>query len=244
MTASLTARVCVVALVACAQAGGSSPPGDGHQDADPDADARAIDAPGEVVVDAAIDAPGATQVTLSQTGNETVNGDVSFACIAGTDATYEASWYRVFRLADAAITGGFRVTAVTFGVASSFGLPPVQIRVGTYAGAFVPPPDRLDTALITPLASATFTVPYTTWEAPTTFTVPITANVPALSQVIVEVFAPDLTGPYKQFVLGSTDAPETVPGYARAPVCGDVQPRKTTLILPGGHAVITVSGTH
>jgi len=238
-----------VTLSACANAGGGGNPGDD----DPQLDAfRPIDAP-TVTTDGQmtdapppIDMPSATPVTLSQTTSDLIGASNSLACGNGDGSTAENSWYRVYRLADAGITGGLRVNSVTFGVQDASGMPAVQVKIGTYAGTITPPPTQLDTAQITPLASATFNVPNTLPSATTTVTVPIVANVPPLSQMIVEVFAPNLAGTGKYFYLGGNSAGESRPAYLRAPsgACATPQPRTTTALgFATSHLVISVSGT-
>ncbi|MDX2087430.1 MAG: hypothetical protein SFX73_06260 [Kofleriaceae bacterium] len=235
-----------LALAACAQAGGQ-PSGDD----DPNVDApRRGD--GSITDDTLqIDAPpldmGLTPITLSQTTVDSIGAQNSVACGNADDSTAENSWYRVFRLADAGIPTGLRINSVTFGVQEASGLPAVQVKIGTYAGNLSPTPTQLDTALITPLAAETFNVPNTAPTATTSVTVPIAANVPALSQVIVEVFAPDLMGTGKYFYIGGNSAGESKPSYLRAPSggCATPQPRSTSSLgFPTSHLVIKVSGSY
>ena len=234
----------LVGLVACASAGvDSGDDGSGRIDAAPGTDARddaaQPDAPGP-------DA-GPIDVTLTQTTSSSVGSNNSIACGNPDGTTAENSWYRVFRLADANITTGLRVVAVTFGVQESLGMPGVQVKIGTYAGNLQPPPSQLDTGLISPLTAVTFNVPNTTSTVPMAVTVPIIANVPALSQMVVEVFAPDLNGTSKYFYLGGNNAGESKPGYLRAPsgACATPQPRSTSVLgFPMSNLVISVSGTH
>jgi hypothetical protein len=246
------ALLLMLALGACAKAGAGQPAGDDQPP--PDAPNPPIDAPDDP--DAPIDAPpidaGPTTVTLTQTPTPTISTTASFACYDSV-STREASWYRVYRLADAGIVGGMHVTAVTFGVSSSSGLVPVQIKVGTYAGTLSPYPAQLNTSQITPLASASFTVPNTD-GTPTTATVPISANVPALGQLIIEIYAPTLETTGKRFFLGATTSPETEPGYLRAPDCGATSPRQAPSFsnptadpptnFDNSHFIIDVTGTY
>lgn len=235
------------AFAACASAGVGGDDGNpGTVDARPPVDASSdgdlplIDAP-------MIDAPGPTSVTLTQTTSSMIGSDNSIACGNPDGTTAENSWYRVYRLADSNITSGLRVSAVTFGVQESVGSPAVQVKIGTYSGNVMPPPAQLDVALISPITAATFNVPDTLPAAAMTVTVPIVANVPALSQMIVEVFAPNLNGTSKYFYLGGNNAGESKPGYLRAPsgACATPQPKTTTALgFPTSNLVITVSGTH
>jgi hypothetical protein len=235
-----------VGLVACASAGVNGGGGDDGS--------ATIDAPvpkDGPIVDGEIDAPeidaGPMDVTLTQTTSGSVGSNNSIACGNPDGTTAENSWYRVFRLADANITNGLRVVAVTFGVQESSGTPAVQVKIGTYSGNVQPPPSQLDTALISPITAVTFNVPNTTSTAPMSVTVPIIANVPALSQMIVEVFAPNLNGTSKYFYLGGNNGGEAKPAYLRAPsgTCATPQPKSTTVLgFPMSNLVISVSGTH
>jgi hypothetical protein len=238
----------LVGLVACASAGvngGGGDDGSGSSaiDARPPDDGR-IDGP---TIDAAVVDSGPVDITLTQTTSAMVGSNNSIACGNPDGTTAENSWYRVFRLADANITNGLRVVAVTFGVQESLGMPAVQVKIGTYSGSLVPPPSQLDTGLISPIAAVTFNVPNTTSTAPMAVTVPIIANVPALSQMVVEVFAPNLNGTSKYFYLGGNNLGEAKPAYLRAPTgtCATPQPKSTSALgFPMSHLVISVAGTH
>ena len=194
--------------------------------------------------DAGIDGPVA--VTLSQNTGTTIGSANSVTCGNTDGTTAENSWYRVFKLSDDGIVNGFHVTAVTFGVQEATGMPAVLVKIGTYAGALTPSPTQLDTGLITPLAAMSFNVPMTFATAATTMTVPISANVPPLSQLIVEIFAPNQSGTSRYFYLGGNASGETRPSYLRAPggTCATPQPATTaSLGFPTSNLVITVSGT-
>lgn len=239
----------LVCAAACAAAGTNGGAGSGDDQPVIDA-ATAIDArpPGDAAVGG--DAPSAdaapVAVTLSQTTGATIGSNNSVACGNPDGTTAENSWYRVWKLADEGVVGGFHVTAVTFGVQEAIGSPIVQVKIGTYAGTLTPPPALLDTGLVTPITATTFNVPTTLNTATTTVTVPISANVPALSQLIVEVFSPNFSGTSKYFYLGGNSLGETRPGYLRAPggACATPQPKTTTALgFPMSNLVITVSGT-
>jgi hypothetical protein len=242
--------VAIVVAAACASAGKEN--GGGSNPDGPQADA-ATDSGGGGGTDATVTIDGPmidaapVAVTLTQNTNGTMIGSASsIACGNNTTGdTRENSWYRVFKLADHNIVGGFHVTAVTFGVQEASGSPQIQVKIGTYSGNITPPPATLDTGLVTPINAATFTVPNTVSTAATTVTVPITANVPALSQMIVEVFSPDFNNLGRYFYLGGNANGETKPAYLRAPTCGEALPKTTAALgFPTSNLVITVSGTH
>ncbi|NLG63538.1 MAG: hypothetical protein GX539_14970 [Candidatus Cloacimonetes bacterium] len=203
-------------------------------------------------MDADIDAPpppvdtGPTHVTLSQTTETTLSGN-SIACgITAQDTTSENSWYRVFRLADAGVTRELSVISVSFGVQSAVGQPEIQVKLGTYAGSTQPPPGVLDTTLITPLNSASVTVPNLTNMM---VNVPVSATVAADAKLVVEVFAPDLAEVGKFWLAGAA-GDESAPAYMRAPTCDITQPTQVPTIAananlsPVPRFVITVQGTY
>ncbi len=238
----------LIGLVACASAGvgGGGDDGSGAEIDAPVPKDASHDAP-DVDVDAPGPDAGPISVTLTQTTSDMVGSNNSIACGNPDGTTAENSWYRVYRLADSNITNGLRVVAVTFGVQESTGMPAVQVKIGTYSGSIQPPPSQLDTGLISPITAVTFMVPNVASTAPMTVTVPIIANVPPLSQMIVEVFAPNLNGTSKYFYLGGNSLGEVKPAYLRAPsgACATPQPRSTTVLgFPTSNLVIGVSGTH
>jgi len=190
-------------------------------------------------------------VTLSQTSSQALSSSSSIACSNNADnTTAENSWYRVFRLADAGVTGELDVISVSFGVQDAAGLPAVQVKLGTYSGTTQPAPTQLDTSLITPLNAVTYNVPNITNTAPMTVNVPISATVPAGAQLVVEVFSPDLAGTGKMFWIGGNTGGETAPAYVRAPACSIAQPQSVPVVAanaglnPPPNLLITVQGMH
>ena len=236
-----------LALAACASANDAPQPipgNDARVDGPPGVDGSVTDA------GAGIDGPPADAAIpmfkLSQTTTNTSLPNGSVACRNSVDnTTADNGWYRVFRLADEGITGGARIIAVSFGVQQATGFPTVQIKIGTYSGSVQPPPATLDTALITPLAETSYVVPTVTTSATQFVTVPITANVPALSQVIIEIAAPDLLNTSKSFRLGANTDGEDAPAYLKSVTCGNLVPETpASLGYPGRHFVITATGTN
>ncbi len=89
-------------------------------------------------------------------------------------------------------------------------------------------------------------MPNTVTTATTSVTVPVSANVPALGQMIVEVFSPDASGTGTFFYLGGNSLGESKPAYLRAPTgaCATPQPKTTAALgFPTSNLVITVNGT-
>lgn len=235
-----------LSMTACAQGGRPSVAGDDGSTGD-DGSNTPIDArpPVDTIT---IDAPP-MMVTLSQNTSATVGGTNSFACQqASTQTTGDNQWYRIFRLADAGIVGGLVVNSIAFGVQDSSGMPTVTVKIGTYSGAINPAPDLLDTTLITPIAMATYTVQNIAPTAPQLITVPIMANVPALSQLIAEVDAPDLRAMGKRFWIGGNAAGQSAPAWVQTVVCNTPQPKNITSATgfnaPNSQVIIQVNGTY
>jgi len=185
--------------------------------------------------------PDALQMsTLTQTADTTIATASSIACGAN-GATAENSWYRVFQLPMHGVTGPFAVTNVAFAVQESGGTQSVQVKLGTYGGAIGG--NSLDTGLITPLNSATVTVPAS--ASPQMLSTPITGTVPAGGKLVVEIFSPDHSGTTTHFYLGASAGTETAAAYLRAPDCMATQPVAVKqLNASTGSLIITVSGTH
>jgi hypothetical protein len=225
-----------LALAGCAAAGRPETP-DGH----------VVDAPRSMIVDGPPDA-SARAVTLAQTTSSTVVQGNSFACNQSmTFYTDENSYYRVFPLADANVTGPLHVESVQFLVeqakAGSGGQQPATINLGIYAGTL--DAVTLDTTQVVSLASAPLQIPDGTG---TTVVVPIVADVPAGSDLVVELHVPDGTTAHNIFFFGSNSAGESHHGYLRAPVCSTTTPTTISSIatangLSAMDILLTVSGT-
>jgi hypothetical protein len=239
----------VCLLVGCATAGNQQPgvdaQGGGGDSAKPDA---------SPVTDSGMQMPDAPKqmvtVTLQQTTNNTVVAANSVACGNATAGyTAENAYYRVFALADHGITSTFHVTQVTFGVQEAGGTQSVTVKIGTYAGT---PGSTLNTGTtavggaVTQINTTTVAIPATTTGA--SVPAPITGDIPAGSNLIVEVLSPDhssQTGTY--FYIGATNAGETKPSYVRAPACSINTPTTTATVgngYPSSHLLITVTGTY
>ncbi|MFN0246707.1 MAG: hypothetical protein ACKV2T_07345 [Kofleriaceae bacterium] len=191
--------------------------------------------------------PTYASITLSQTASQEIAPQRSVACGNRDGSTAENSWYRVFRLADANIGSGLVVNSVVIGVQEAWGSPEIEIRLATYAGDISPWPEALDPGLITPLSSTPYKIPDTFSTAPRLITIPMRANVPALSQLVFEIYAPTFEGNYRYFYLGGNDAGESAPSYLRAPssLCNAPAPRTTSnLGFPESNLVFAVNGTY
>lgn len=186
--------------------------------------------------------PAPVEARLLQTTNETVAADNSVACVSTQTASN--SWYRVFSLAEAGITGAFNVSKITFAVETSTNEPPLTVKVGSYAGT---PNDTapLDLAQASFLANTTAAVANT--AAAVVIDVPITATIPAGSQVIVEITSTDRTTAGDVFFLGTTSGPFQHTNYLLSTECGLIVPTAMASVCAGcgaSQAIISVTGTH
>jgi hypothetical protein len=237
--------VAVVTVAGCATAGK-----DDHQVGNrPDSGIHGTDGNNQPLPDSAplADAPpGQTAVTLSQTGDMTLAAGAGIACgnALGTGAN---NWYRIFPLSEYGITTTFHVQSVSFMVDYASGVggaQPGQVKLGTYTAA-------LDTTTlagtITPLTAATISIPDgdSNTAIPPPVVAPISTDVPAGSNLVVELDVPDGTAVGDYFYIGVSTAAETHASYIKYPQCGASVP---TTLASLGHTnnkiLLTVTGTH
>jgi hypothetical protein len=168
---------------------------------------------------ALIDAPP-QQITLSQTLGTTITRDNSIVCFDDvTGATLANSYFRVFALDDHDITTTLHVTEVEFAIELADAGPgatlsPARIKIGSYGVA--PSATTLDPAQIQDIAGVDIMIPD---GAGTRMTVPITADIPSGTRLIVELALPDGEAADSAFIIGSNAQGETAPGYLGAPSC-------------------------
>jgi hypothetical protein len=176
--------------------------------------------------------------TLSQSANDTITSGNSVACTYNMGVeNAENSFYRVYDLAALGIDAPLAIEGVRMGVeqASSPTSQSVLVRLHTLNG-------NLAVANLAQLTSLNFPV---TNATNTVLDVPITANAPAGSKLVVEVFTPDAMGTTNLFFMGSNTGAETGPSYLRAPTCGFTEPVTTAAVgYPNMHIVLKVVGTY
>jgi hypothetical protein len=232
---------------ACAQAHqdtslGGRPDGGGivvHDSNGGGDDAAPIDSPSHP-----IDSPSSGGMqTLSQTSDSTVASLNSIAC--GNTSTAQNSYYRVFPLSDYNINGAFTVTNVTFKVEYADSAPPATVIVGTYSGT---PSTTLTKANITAIQTQpNVTIPAADADnaaMPGMVDVPISATIPAASNLVVEIDSPDSSG---SFYIGTSAGAESKPGYISTTNADCALPTPTSMAQVAGHAasiLITVTGTY
>ena len=175
--------------------------------------------------------PANAEITVSQTASIAVVVGNSIAC-GSSGTTSENSYYRRFHLADFGITEPFDVFGVDVGIESAAGgadaSQPLTIRLRDSNDFLSSPVATLNRTISDRLA--------------TVVNFPITARI-ASGDLIVEVLSPDGTAAGDSFLIGSNTAPETAPGYIRAPTCSVNTPSTTaSLGYPAMHIVIIVHG--
>jgi hypothetical protein len=181
------------------------------------------------------------RVRLEQTqGDNAIAGGLSLAC-SDLDGTKENSWYRMFALPEFGVDKPFVVNRVNFGVQTAIGAQRVKVSIGTYAGPAGAV--QLDASKIDVLGLTTINVPEGKQQT-------LQANfpsiaVPADANLIVEVKSEGKSQDGAFFYLGSTQSPELVPGYLRAPGCNTPDPTMTSALgYSQTHLVISVSGAY
>jgi hypothetical protein len=229
-----------LAITGCASAGpGNSiigglddaAPGDGRDL--PAVDAREVDA-------------SPRSVTLDQNASSAIKGNNSFACVATVqDHTPANSYYRVFPLADFNVTSTLHVTEVVFGVefahAETGGMQPATLRLGNYRGTAG---TTIDPAMIAPLGMMQIMINDT--ATGDRVTVPFGIDVPAGTNLVVQLDLPASATAFNEFYMGSNSAGERKPGYWGATTCDLDPPKAFASMTDLDHEVdilMTVSGT-
>jgi hypothetical protein len=198
-------------------------------------------------------APQGGAVTLSQSSSMDVIGQNSVACPAVDPVfgvvlgTADNSYYRVFDLAAAGVTGDLTISSVTVGVedaeSGGGGGQPAGVKLYTLNGNFT-------LGNLTQLASANVTVQDVAAPAQGTtggqlIDFPISATAPAGSQLVVEFHSPDGGNDGNFLYVGSNTAAQTGPTYVRAANCSVNQPTDAAsgaVGAPDMHWVVTVTG--
>lgn len=194
--------------------------------------------------------PGLMNVTMSQSNTQTVAPGIGVAC-GNSTGTADNTWYRVFKLSDYGVNNTLHLTEVSFMVdyakAGSGTSQNVTVILGTYSGAL--DQTTLDVSKITQLTSKGVSVPNgdSTVTVPPAVVTQFTQDVPAGSNLIVEVAAPDGETNGNKFYIGVSNGGESHPGYVKSSVSACAVTTPTTLASIG-HAdnavILTVSGNH
>jgi hypothetical protein len=175
--------------------------------------------------------------TITHSSSQAITSNNSVSCNQVGLHT-DNSYWRAFNLPSFGINGQFNVSSVQIGVEvanGASGSQPITVRIHRTTSGVFPTGTR---ALIT---SAGFSVPNS--ASGTVITVPIAANVPAGSEMIVEIFTPNGQAAGNSFFIGSNASPETGPSYLSAADCGVPNPTPTANIgFPNMHIVMNVIG--
>ena len=193
---------------------------------------------------------GGSSKTLSETTSTTIVANNSIACSnANTGLTEQNTYYRVFSLSSFGITTPFQVTSVTFQVEYAVSVPTSTLTVGTYSGTVGG--TTLTAADIAAVQTdSTVSIPNADDDDPPpnpgTVTVPISATIPAGSNVAVELAVP--AG--GTFYIGTSSSGESDPGYVSSSGTGACSPpgatptSMTSLGSGSEDILLTVTGTY
>jgi hypothetical protein len=183
-------------------------------------------------------------VTLTQSTSQEITPGNSRACIEldnGNPVEHrENSFYRVFDLAAAGVTGRLETSSVSVGIQSAESPDPDQpmsVRLHTLAG-----PDLL-VASLTEIGRADVTVAN---QGAGILDVPLVATTDASATLVVEIFLPDAAGGGNLIFPGSNADGQSGPTYVRAPAdgCDLVEPTDFAEVgFPDMHLVVSVAGT-
>ena len=115
----------------------------------------------------------------------------------------------------------------------------VDVKIGTYSGGL--DGATINQAQITPINAVSSLVALSLQRH--LVSVPLTATIPAGSNVIVTIHVPDLMGTTNSFFFGSTVSAETHPGYMQSAKCNPSAVTTTVAGFPDSRLAITVTGT-
>ncbi len=249
--ARLPLAAIMVAAVASAMCGcGDVSLVDG-QDASPPAPSDAAVADAGAVIDAAPAVPDAEPVpadanpntiTITHSNSEIVQDGRAFFCGDEADPPHHVnnSYFRVFDLDDFDVAGDFEISAVRFGVElarAEDGAVEQDARLFFYT---LPEGDGFRYANLDLLDDAEFTVPNQQLKV---FEVPVSIEVPASSQLVVELAIPNGEFDDRFFYVGFNGLGQTGPTYLVAPTCGDLEPTDLAeLDGADAHLILSVLG--
>lgn len=229
--------VAIAALAACAS--GKSNMGDGGDPPDAGQLGPTFDAAPRP--DAADVGGGGGPVSLTQSTSMTVAELNSVAC--GNDFfTTESSYYRVFDLPAGGVTGAVTISNVSVGIETALSgggvSQPATVKLHTLSGSM--PTTTFNRTSLTQIGTAEVTVAD---QDLAVLQVPVSANVPAGSKLVVEFFVPDGEADENTLYVGTNDAGETGPTFVRDGCGGADEPTTLgSLGVDGVHWVLEVSG--
>lgn len=175
-------------------------------------------------------------------------GTTNVACNAGTGATATSSdnrYFRFFNLASFAITNDYTVQSVQFGV-QTVNIPtlpggfPVTVKIYSTTNTNFPTGYPVGYNELTQI-----TTNMQTTDQETLVSIPITATIPAGSNLLVEVgYALQEAGSGNRIFISANDLGQTAPTYISSTGCSLVNPTTMAAInFPDAHLVLSVTGT-
>ncbi|NJD56879.1 MAG: fibronectin type III domain-containing protein, partial [Nitrospirae bacterium] len=186
-------------------------------------------------------APGTCgSITMTHSVSQSIVSGNSIACNSGGIHT-DNSYWRTFTLSDFGVLGDMSVCSVEIGVEQATapsGSQPLTIRLYTSSQPF---PAGYPGSL-TLIGSVDTTVANGT--ALTVIDVPVTAAVPAGSELVVEVFTPNGQAAGNSFFIGSNSSGQSSPSYISAGDCGVTAPTDVAALgFPNVHIVKNVKAS-
>jgi subtilisin family serine protease/uncharacterized membrane protein len=172
-----------------------------------------------------------SEMVLTHSASQEIAEATGVRC-GSTGSTAQNSFMRTYTLEDFEITGDFSATAVEFGVESVIGNINAEVNLYTLEGDFV-----LEN--LTLLGSSDISL--SSSEDLSVVSIPLEADVPAGSTMVVELFIPESAD--SDFFPGANSEGQTAPGYIVGPECGITQPTTYDAIdFPDVHLVLNVVG--
>jgi hypothetical protein len=202
--------------------------------------------------------------TITHSSSQAITPLNSVSCNDGIGHTDNHYW-RAFNLPSFSITNTFHVQSIDIGIeTASAGGMTTPGRTSSISRHLRQPARRSSAQAPQGVGQPVTVLVHTNTEAPfpggtlnflnsvtvnvadqsgTILNVPINADVPAGSELVVEIFTPDGTAAGNLFFIGSNAAAETGPSYLSAADCGINTPTTTAALgFPDMHIVMNVNG--
>lgn len=186
-----------------------------------------------------------TSQTISHSTSMTLS-NTNVACNGGTPSTSSDNrYFRYFKLSDFSITADYTISSIQFGV-QTLTIPtlpdgfPVTVKIYATTSNNFP---VAYPAGYTELAQVTTN--FLLADVETLVSVPITATIPAGSNVLVEVgYVAQTANSGNRIFLSANDLGESAPTYISSTACSLVPPTPLASInFPNAHLVLSVTGT-
>ncbi len=175
-------------------------------------------------------------VLLEPGVSDTILPENTLACLMQGPVSAPAHFFRTFALSDFAVDGAFAVEQVEFGIEQASVATDVTVRL-----------HRLDGPMsFENLDLLAETIVHVEPQALSMVTVPIAADLPAGTTLVVELITPDLRESSGVIIPGSNQSGESAASWFAAPACGYAQPTAYSSMFgfppPVVHLVLSASG--